>query len=373
MKLLLLASALSLATAWPAVAAGTLREFGKWRVACDNAGHCAAFGTPSEDPAEPRAGLRISRDSGHDARIRISFDGKDPLAKETVWLGAKPFSNRAAKSGSQAASGNEAALALVSGMLDATTFALAEKPDPDETISLTGLKAALLYIDDVQGRVGSRNAFVARGDKSAARKFAGYPLVKAARLPGADPADAADPAAGNNPSSAGDKAVMQFHQRRADKKVCHVDMNGEDGERKPGDWHPLGPSLMLAEVYCWRAAYQTGSVYYLYDSKSGAVRPAPFEQLDPESGRLTIGPLQSVTSPDFSQGAIHSMHKLRGVGGCGEQTGWTWDGKVFRLTHQAIKFDCGYSDAGLRLHGARVQQPDGTIADVEQDGLDEGY
>ena len=366
MKSIALACVLTFSAAVGSNAAGTFRAFGKWQVACDNVGHCAAFGISGEDVGEPRGGLRITRDAGYEGKITVRMDGVDAAEEETVYIDGKPHMNESRQSGGRGASENDPSLALIARMLDGRAFALKEPSQPQDQIALAGLKAALLYIDDKQGRVGARNAFVARGDKMVARKAAPYPVVRAART-----VDRAGKAP--DMSDAAGKKVMAHYRRHADRKICDIGMEPGEAGDKPGEWYGLGRTLMLAEVYCWRAAYQAGSVFYLYDLKTGMVRDAPFEQLDTKTGQLSVGPIETVTTADFANGALSSLHKGRGVGGCGERKGWQWDGAVFRLTDHGLKLHCGFSDAGFRLHGARVRLPGGTFQEMDSELVDGGY
>ena len=258
MKSIALACVLTFSAAVASNAAGTFRAFGKWQVACDNVGHCAAFGISGEDVGEPRGGLRITRDAGYEGKISVRMDGVDAAEKETVYIDGKPHMNESRQSGGRGASENDPSLALIARMLDGRAFALKEPSQPQDQIALAGLKAALLYIDDKQGRVGARNAFVARGDKMVARKAAPYPVVRAART-----VDRAGKAP--DMSDAAGKKVMAHYRRHADRKICDIGMEPGEAGDKPGEWYGLGRTLMLAEVSCWRAAYQAGSVFYLYD------------------------------------------------------------------------------------------------------------
>lgn len=119
---------------------------------------------------------------------------------------------------------------------------------------------------------------------------------------------------------------------------CSIDPKEIEDEQ---DAQPLGGTLTLVEVYCWRAAYQAGSIFF-------AVDPAT-----PDLARLLRFPIWSTNkkrldwsyslsnadyNPETKQ--LGMAHKGRGVGDCGATGTWKWDGKDFRLTGYWSKAAC---------------------------------
>jgi hypothetical protein len=344
--------------------AGTYREFGTWTVACDNGLACAAFGTSEADRGGRRYGLRISRAAGYAGKIRIAFNGKSIDDEEHILVDGKIFPIESRQSMGAGSLPDEPMLGVVRSLLNATKMTMPGEEKAGETVSLAGLKAALLFMDERQGRSGGRNAFVSRGDSRSATPPPAYPIVRAAAAP--------DTGGKSSPDAAGAVArrVMAHHRRSADARIC--DIGTEPGSRESPVAHPLGKGLTLMEVYCWRAAYQAGSVFYLHDAARGAVADARFEQLDAKAGALRIGKAESISSPDVEGGAISSLHKSRGGGGCGVQMSWRWDGRVFRLTSYAQKLLCDHTDATFRLHRTRIRGPDGKTIPVGEDADEDG-
>ena len=97
--------------------------------------------------------------------------------------------------------------------------------------------------------------------------------------------------------------------------------------------------MLIVEVYCWRAAYQAGSIFFAVDPKApDMARLLEFQELGGK--RLIKG--YSLTSPDYDEKrrTMASFHKGRGVGDCGSLGEWKWSGKEFRLTGFWRKPNC---------------------------------
>lgn len=102
----------------------------------------------------------------------------------------------------------------------------------------------------------------------------------------------------------------------------------------------LSGGLKLVEVYCWRAAYNFGSILFAVNPKEpGKARLLRFKTLG-EGGKL-IDTYQ-LSSPSYDEKAkkLGSAHKGRGVGDCGSVGEWRWRGKDFVLTRYWNKEDC---------------------------------
>jgi hypothetical protein len=102
----------------------------------------------------------------------------------------------------------------------------------------------------------------------------------------------------------------------------------------------LNGGLKLVEVYCWRAAYNFGSILFAVNSKEPAkARLLRFKTLG-EKGRLIDTYQLSSPSYDEKTKKLGSAHKGRGVGDCGSVGEWHWRGKDFVLTRYWNKDEC---------------------------------
>lgn len=341
-----------------AAEAAGYREFGKWSVGCDNSLACSAFGISDKDGGGERWGLRIDRAPGFAGKIALRFNGKDISDKDRILIDGKMATSETPASQGGASLPQAPLLGLVNRLLNAATMTLPGEEKDGEIISLTGLKAALLYMDEQQGRIGARNAFVSKGEKKSATPPRAYPIIKAVKVSKSSAAGVTiAPKIGN--------AVMAHYRATTNRDVCDLDLEPTSQEKPTA--YPLGKGLLLMEVYCWRAAYQAGSVFYLYDSARGTLRDAPFETLDLKTGAMKIGRNESVSGAGADEGGISGFHKDRGGGGCGESLGWQWDGKVFRLTSQSLKSLCDHADAAFRLYRAQIRGADGKLTPLTED------
>lgn len=200
----LLATALLMysGTAFTADGLGKLHTFRDWVVGCDNTRRCEAqgYGRQGEDaPPGGRAALTIRREAGpgQPPVLRFaysSFDEKAPMPAAgqavRVQVGVLRFDMPPV---TEQQSEPDVPMSQVPALL-----ATVQKGDVIRLsagtaqwhVSLEGAAAALLKVDDLQGRVGTPGALVSKGTKPESSMSAPVvPVVKTARLPPATPAD----------------------------------------------------------------------------------------------------------------------------------------------------------------------------------------
>jgi len=89
---------------------------------------------------------------------------------------------------------------------------------------------------------------------------------------------------------------------------------------------------------CSEGAYNMLYLTFVGDESGGhlqAVRlPAAVGETADEDGQVMN------LDYDVKTGVLSSMSKLRGLGDCGEQTSWVWDGKAFHVVDDATMPDC---------------------------------
>ena len=131
------------------------------------------------------------------------------------------------------------------------------------------------------------------------------------------------------------RSVLEAGFKQAE---CTIDVKEIDDEYEV---QPLSGKLKLVEVYCWRAAYQAGSIFFVVDpaapDKAQLVRFRTWH-----TGKKRLDWTHSLTSPDYNAKTkqLGMAHKGRGVGDCGETASWKWTGREFRLTGYWSKPDC---------------------------------
>jgi len=102
----------------------------------------------------------------------------------------------------------------------------------------------------------------------------------------------------------------------------------------------LSGRLKLLEVYCWRAAYNFGNIFFAVDpANPGSARLLEF-QTPGEAGDLVRTNQLSNPAYDEKKKVISSFHKGRGIGDCGTAGNWRWNGKEFVLTRFWHKNEC---------------------------------
>ena len=325
-----------------AAAAGPsgMRHFGDWYVGCDNALTCRAI-QPQEDQGDDAPYIVLDRDGGPDARPRLHFGGTGvSLDKDLAWkVDDKPPVLAPASAVTQTAAGEDgtpgiselgdpaATGPLLAAMRDGTavSFAatLAELPAA-KPIALKGLAAALLFMDDVQGRVGTVTALARLGTKPASAVPAVPPL----------PLIVPDPLAkGEALPDEAPKSVMARHLRSIGKDTECEDF-GDRNDISVRQLRLSGDRILIL-IACWRAAYQAGETAYLATSaKPDAAAPLLFETVDEASGKV-VATMKSVTDADGfddDPAQFASFHKGRGIGDCGTGWTWTWSRGKMRLT-----------------------------------------
>ena len=115
---------------------------------------------------------------------------------------------------------------------------------------------------------------------------------------------------------------------------CDVDLKDEERQAES-----LGRGLLIIEVYCWRAAYQAGSIFFAADPN--APEKARLLKFPTWNGKRLVSDL-SITSAEYGtkDRTMGSFHKGRGVGDCGSVAYWKWSGTDFKLTKQFRKANC---------------------------------
>lgn len=102
----------------------------------------------------------------------------------------------------------------------------------------------------------------------------------------------------------------------------------------------LSGGLKLVEVYCWRAAYNFGSILFTLDPAAPEkARLLSFQTLGAKNNLIST---YQLSSPGYDEKTkiLSSFHKGRGVGDCGSSGEWRWNGKDFELKRYWNKDEC---------------------------------
>ena len=190
-------------------------------------------------------------------------------------------------------------------------------------LSDKGAAAALLKMDEFQGRLGTQGALVRKGKKGEEGVLPALrPLVvKAARLAKPLPADAG--------WLAKHQPALLASLRAGNAGEECSDLSDPDADKPEFAMTRLSANKLLVSTRCWMAAYNMGEGYWVVDDAP------PFRPV-----------LVTASGSDFSDGVISSSHKGRGIGDCWYSEEWTWDGAQFVQTGASSTGMCKLVAAG---------------------------
>lgn len=297
---------------------GIARTFHDWITVCDNVLDCTAIGL--EPDAGGRAYVVLRRAAGPAATPRIALlvaapEGSGTTAVSVQVAGGPGFGPRVYSSEAadpyRAVQVPEADVAaLVSAIRDGSALGLTVGGDA-EKVSLRGAAAALLALDDAQGRVGT---------------------VTALARPGTAPADTV-PAAPSLPQVSG-KPLHVLDPPPARPKG--VEISGEAICTEIDDVAvDLGEGTMLRGVCDIAGAYNTSFRFWIVDDRGA--RLADFRS----PGLATDDPAV-LSNPGVSENGrtLDAFDLGRGLGDCGDSQSWAWTGSAFVLTAHARMDTC---------------------------------
>lgn len=346
--------ALAAGLAGGVASAGEIRTFGDWSVACDNALACTAIGLgPRGAGGSPF--LRLTRTAGPNPVTTVTIAGVDALSGRTLRADGRPVVFPALTGDDDRVADDAALRGLIDGLAGARRLTWFEPPTEEDSVSLAGMNEALRLLDERQGRTGTPLALVARGPSDKAAPAPAYPVLSAPAVPEPDEVTGGSAA----------REVAAFHRRNLKRFDCDRDIAAEG---PPSTGHRLDGTRVLYETTCARAVYQASTMLYVHDRAAPAgrrVSPAPIERLDDLGRVASAGPARALLEVDYGGGVLTSHGKGRGVGDCYEHSSWTWDGRVFRLTHASVAPHCGYSGARYVLWRAGVKRPNGEIVGLD--------
>ncbi|MFI4935228.1 MAG: DUF1176 domain-containing protein [Caulobacterales bacterium] len=328
MRTLLNAIALALILAPAAHAAGS-KTVKDWTAVCDNLRTCAAFGFSGEG-GEADAYVKIARTGAPTAQPRVSIvyvtGDKAPAATWTLQIGGRPIAGVGAvaavgqESGARADLSPVAGAALIEALRNGDELEIYQAGKELTGVSLSGSAAILIWVDDQQGRVGTVTALARRGAQPAS----------AVPAPPAPPVIVAAP-----PVSQAGLAKVAPASLTQSADDCN-DGRADDG------FDPLiarlAPGVVLWGPPCGSGAYNEVNIFFIADERDGNARRITFPE-PPGSGQARDDILMNV-SFDAKTQTLSSFSKGRGLGDCGSDEKWVWDGKAFQLLSDRVMDQC---------------------------------
>jgi Protein of unknown function (DUF1176) len=335
LRILILCLGLSLGT--PSLAVDPLSssryaEYGDWLIGCDNAGDCEAIGF---DDTNTDIMMNIQRKAGPNGDMKLLIARASTLSISNVSADNKVIKMATAdwtvvneKEQHEVYSTKPSAiLGFINHIRQASQLQIDRHSEAAAPLSLNGLSAALLFMDEIQGRIDSQNAFVRKGKKPENLVPSAKPLPKLR----------AAPYRGKKLSPEQEKRIAKIIREQKAAVFKQDDcMQGEfvgfDAVRM------LSKNRLLALLECNRGAYQS---YYL-------IFHAPLD--NPKKAIQVKLPMPPGTPPESSIGNaeydedtanLHAYGKGRGLFDCGDISRWTFDGNNFHLASYSLQQRCG--------------------------------
>jgi hypothetical protein len=311
------AAALSLfaaaSTALAAAAGPVSFEYKDWALQCDNTRTCRASGYQDESGDSQPVSMLISRVAGPGTPVTIEVGvyseeaGPDALQ---LSVGRKVFPKLQGNGGATVPARDVPE--LLRQLLNADT-ATVHGGKETWTLSLAGIKAVLLKMDEAQGRVGTPGALVRRGEHPESSVL---PPLPAPKIKAVKPL----------PERAGDEALgrrIYAAFAKADQETVRDSCNGQDVPADEVAVYRLDGKRLLISVPCGMGAYNFSSLLWIANDRE------PYQ------------PRAVEANGDFdpASGSVHSSMKGRGIGDCWSTEDWQWDGRDFVLS--------GRGDSGM--------------------------
>lgn len=315
-----------------AQAQGDSKTFRDWTAGCDNLKGCTALSLPGE-AAETTGFLKFERPGGPAGTVSLSLKLtgeklKAPLAVRLSLDGAPfPAAGRTlaatvedAETARIAFSDADTAM-LIAAARKATGFS-AVMAGKSYTISLAGSVAALLWIDEQQGRLGTVTALTRKGDAAASSVLQppALPVIAAKAT-----ARALDEKAAKTLG-----AALRKHLKSSEPDACE---DNDGAASTPDQAWPLDARQKLVGLYCGSGAYNVSTGYWLVAGE--AVTSARKVAFPRNGDNMLIN-----SDYDPKTGQIGFFAKGRGLGDCGSAGNYAWTGSGFVLTAFSTMGEC---------------------------------
>jgi len=324
--------------AWAATAASRpvpiYAEIKDWMVACDNIRSCEAQGASDEYPG---LSMIIRRQAGPEGLLEITLASESGIEPSSLMLDGAPFDTGASwtilRDGrtTMLLAARQQAAAVLKGLRNGTVLSSGPlKGRSAPALSLRGLAAVLMLMDDVQGRIGGVSALALPGPAPAGQvpPAPAIPMVTAAAL------------APTLPPQAARTLIGAIRAARASDMTA-AECEPEEDVTTPHDQDLavlLSPDEALVLLECFRGPYQSASLAF----RGAPDKPSQAERL-PLPLPLEAKPMDIYFSADYDPAThIFSMKANgRGLGDCGRSASWVFDGRRFQLVAYAKQGRCG--------------------------------
>lgn len=298
------------------------RMFQDWQVTCNNLNDCDIRN------ADENMRVVLRHEAGPRGIVSLDIMGFDIDKPEGIWLDGKLWNNSMTPVSSDEshdyAGYHTDSLQTVQAFIRAASHArrITLTPDEDDdTGSLKGLNASLLFADDVQGRLDNQTALLRVGPGIPAQ----VPLRYAFEIPPTK-VPAIFPVSDGNALI---NEVLQTQQSVLNDEECSPE--ADDIARSKAV--PLDKKNVLVMINCVTGAYQSSGILFItprdHPDQAKEVEltlPLKDDQGDPQ----TISWFTDVSYDPKTAMLTHTA-RGRGIADCGESGAWRYDGHHFQL------------------------------------------
>lgn len=314
-----------------------------WQVVCDNTRTCRAAGYANEASINEPASILLTvspKVATPKAQIQfISESSQDSFDHAELWLNDKNYGTLQPVQEDSILYDLSAkqAQALINHARIATKIEV-RAGNNQRRISDKGMSAALLKLDDVQGRVGTSIALVSKNNPNRQLPKAALPkpIIKKAFAYSAKDNKTLSP----SKLLYFQKNINQWIDINAEQLIGSEDVMGdcelvnpktetyqrmsEYGSTMVGwDFVPIDKDHTLATHICWLGPYNSSTGYWLIKN----AKP---------SNPILI----TTAGNEYEAGEIWAAHKDRGIGDCWNSATWTWNGQTFAKSEEASTGMC---------------------------------
>lgn len=308
-----------------------------WILQCDNTRTCRAAGYQADGTDSRPVSLKITRDAGPNTPVtmHLALDSEDDVRSPVrMQVGAVRLNNLPINDGRPLSA--EQAKLLLPTLLKQDVVKFQSLNETWE-LSLVGLNAVLLKMDEAQGRLGTPGALIRKGTRSEAEVLLALPMPEVrAVLPLAN--------------RAGDEVLAVAIWRTVNKDDYSGCNNSKD-EPQIGVQR-LTANTVLLSMGCSMGAYNYTELLWEAQDK-----PPYRVKLLHASGEL-----------DVATGSVSYSMKGRGLGDCWHVKTWYFTGREFTLAEEAADGMCrGFPGGAWQLpsYVSHVIQPANARANVQ--------
>lgn len=319
--ILLLSILLSTYTAHADMNSGEVKELKNWVVGCNNIRTCEAISLMPEDFSESTIiTLHIKRLGTPNTPAKLyltedSFTGNASTFNPGTAISFK-INDKIFDLGTATVKSIDEGISIpekyIMGIIEESkkaTDAYLVANGTNYKISLAGLSAALLYIDEQQQHLGTTTALIRKGTKAMTSKSPQVPTLKASIYPDQK-----------------QKYALTAQQVESVNKILNKECEGEEHSKTYTTTDRLSKNTYLLMALCYQAAYNEDYLAFVVPNNSNNVELAKFKA-------NTASQDESLTNATFevNKGTLTTYAKGRGIGDCGISSTWVWTGKQFEL------------------------------------------